>query len=42
MSFLGFGADGAQILRSRSTDCKWAHEDSNFGPHPYQGCALAN
>ena len=21
---------------------QWAHEDSNLGPHPYQGCALAN
>ena len=20
----------------------WAWEDSNFRPHPYQGCALAN
>ncbi len=20
---------------------EWAHEDSNLGPHPYQGCALA-
>lgn len=21
---------------------EWAHHDSNMGPHPYQGCALAN
>jgi len=21
---------------------EWAHEDLNLGPHPYQGCALAN
>ena len=23
-------------------DLWWAWEDSNFRPHPYQGCALAN
>ena len=21
---------------------EWAYEDSNLGPHPYQGCALAS
>ena len=28
--------------RLEDTSLKWAHGDSNTGPHPYQGCALAN
>jgi hypothetical protein len=27
---------------SRSSAWKRAHQESNLGPHPYQGCALAN
>lgn len=33
-------ADDGQAGGSREK--QWAHEDSNLGPHPYQGCALAN
>ena len=36
-------ADAAVICIEKSTkESKWAHGDSNTGPHPYQGCALAN
>jgi hypothetical protein len=31
----------AQALLAAQWQANWAHEDSNLGPHPYQGCALA-
>ena len=30
------------ILKRMLFSGKWAYEDSNLGPHPYQGCALAS
>jgi hypothetical protein len=38
------GAERANLHRRNFGELvsEWAHEDSNLGPHPYQGCALAN
>ena len=30
------------ILPGASESGEWAHQDSNLGPQPYQGCALTN
>ncbi len=36
------GSDSPGLPVGEPGGSEWAHEDSNFGPHPYQGCALAD